>query len=206
MKIRFGPAGHGGIKGTEEMFKHYHKNGLQACEVPFTYGVYVKREEDAHLIRDLSKKFDIELTVHAPYWVNLNAKEKEKVEASKQRILDSCKVGEWMNAKCVVFHPGYFMGGDREKAYQNIKKAVLEMQEVLKENKWKIELAPETMGKVNVFGSVEEISKLVKETGCGFCIDFAHILARDKAVDYKKIERLFPRREWHCHFSGIVYG
>jgi endonuclease IV len=45
------------------------------------------------------------------------------------------------------------------------------------------------MGKINVFGSVEEISDLVKETGCSFCIDFAHILARDKKIDYVKIEK-----------------
>ena len=62
------------------------------------------------------------------------------------------------------------------------------------------------MGKVNVFGSIDEISNLVKDTGCSFCIDFAHILARDKKVDYKKIKELFPQKEWHCHFSGIVYG
>ena len=54
--------------------------------------------------------------------------------------------------------------------------------------------------------SVEEVSRLVKETGCSFCIDFAHILARDKNVEYEKIEKLFPWREWHVHFSGIVYG
>ena len=62
------------------------------------------------------------------------------------------------------------------------------------------------MGKINVFGSVEEVSRLVHETGCSFCIDFAHILARDKSVDYEKVKRLFPQKEWHVHFSGIVYG
>jgi deoxyribonuclease-4 len=62
------------------------------------------------------------------------------------------------------------------------------------------------MGKVNVFGSVEEISKLVKETNCEFCIDFAHVLARDKKVDYEKVKRFFPQKDWHVHFSGIVYG
>lgn len=206
MTIKFGPAGHGGIKGTRESFEYYHKKGLRACEVPFTYGVYVKKEEDARMIGKLAKEFDIELTVHAPYWVNLNSKEKEKVTASEKRILDSCKVGETMGAKCVVFHPGYFMGGDREKAYQKIKKEVLEMQAVIKKNKWKIKLAPETMGKINVFGSVEEISRLVKETGCSFCLDFAHILARDKKVDWPKIKKLFQYEKWHCHFSGVVYG
>jgi endonuclease IV len=48
--------------------------------------------------------------------------------------------------------------------------------------------------------------QLVRETGCGFCIDFAHILAREKKVDYAKVAKLFPQKEWHVHFSGIVYG
>ena len=79
-------------------------------------------------------------------------------------------------------------------------------QNWLKKNKWKINVAPETMGKINVFGNVEEISRLAKETNCLFCLDFAHILAREKKVDYEKIKKLFPQKEWHVHFSGIVYG
>ena len=59
---------------------------------------------------------------------------------------------------------------------------------------------------MNVFGSVQELSRLVKDTKCDFCIDFAHILARDKEVDMVRIEKAFPQKEWHCHFSGIVYG
>ena len=76
----------------------------------------------------------------------------------------------------------------------------------IKKNNWKIKIAPETMGKVNVFGSLEEIEKLVNETGCSFCIDFAHILARDKKVDYNKVIKMFPQDDWHVHFSGIIYG
>ena len=76
----------------------------------------------------------------------------------------------------------------------------------IKKNKWKINIAAETTGKVNVFGSVEEIHRLVEETSCSFTIDFAHILAREKSVDYEKIKKLFGKYKcWHCHFSGIEY-
>ncbi|MEK6819520.1 MAG: TIM barrel protein, partial [Nanoarchaeota archaeon] len=147
----------------------------------------------------------IELSIHAPYFVNLNSAEKIKIEATKKRILDCCKIGELLGAKVVVFHPGYY-GENREGAYEKIKKGIIEILNEVKKNGWKIKIAPETMGKVNVFGSLEEISKLVKDTGCSFCIDFAHILAREKSVDYEKVSRLFPEKEWHCHFSGIEYG
>ena len=89
----------------------------------------------------------------------------------------------------------------------DIKNAIIDLMKEVKKNKWKVKLAPETMGKVNVFGSIDEIARLVEDTGCSFCIDFAHILAREKDVDYEKVKRLFGKHDkWHCHFSGIEYG
>ena len=205
MNIRFGPAGLGPVKNAEETLKEYHKLGLRACEIAFTYGVYIKKEEDAKRIGKKAKELDIKLSIHAPYYVNLNSEEKAKREATKKRILDCCEIGEFAGAEIVVFHPGYY-GEDRNKSYEVIKEGIIDIIEEIKKNGWKIKIGVETMGKVNVFGSVEEIASLVKETGCSFCIDFAHILARDKAVDYEKVKELFPQKKWHAHFSGIVYG
>jgi deoxyribonuclease IV len=205
MKIKFGPAGLGPVKSAEETIKDLSESGLKACEIAFTYGVYIKNAEDAIMIGKKAKELGIELSIHAPYFVNLNSAEKAKREATKKRILDCCKAGELLGAKVVVFHPGYY-GKNREESYLVIKEGILEIMKEIKRNNWKIQIAPETMGKINVFGSIEEISALTKETGCSFCLDFAHILARDKKVDYKKIEELFPQKEWHCHFSGIVYS
>ncbi len=205
MAIRFGPSSLGPVNTADKVLEQYAKSGLKACEIAFTYSIYIKNKEDAIRIGKKAKELDIELSIHAPYWVNLNSSEKAKREATKKRILDCCEVGEWLGAKMVVFHPGYY-GDDREGAYDTIKKGVIELMEERAKKKWKIKLGVETMGKVNVFGSLEEISRLVNETGCSFCIDFAHILARDKKVDYARVERLFPQKEWHVHFSGIVYG
>ena len=206
MSIKFGPAVLGGVKTAEQVLEEYHKQGLRACEIAFTHSVYIKNEEDARAIGKKANKLGISLSIHAPYYVNLNSAEKAKREATKKRILDCCKVGSWLGAKTVVFHPGYYGEGTREEAYENIKNGIVELLKEVKKNKWSVDLAPETMGKINVFGSIEEISKLVKDTGCSFCIDYAHILARDKKVDYEKVEKLFPQKDWHVHFSGIVYG
>lgn len=207
MEIRFGPAGLGPVKDAVKTLYHYHSLGLRACEIAFTYGVYIKKEKDMLEIGRVADKLDIQLSIHAPYWINLNSKEKVKIEQSKQRILKCCEVGEKMGAYRVVFHPGFYAGRDKEETYENIKKRILDMQVIIRQNGWKIKLAPETMGKVNVFGSIEQISSLVRDTGCEFCIDFAHILARDKEVDFDKIKELFgDSKVWHCHFSGIEYG
>ncbi len=205
MGIRFGPAGLGSIKDAEQVLEDYSKTGLKACEIAFTYGVYIKNKNDAIRIGKKAKELNISLSIHAPYYVNLNSSEKAKIEASKKRILDCCEIGELLGASVVVFHPGYY-SKDKGESYNNIKIGILELMKEIKKNQWKIKIAPETMGKVNVFGSVDEIYRLVKETKCSFCIDFAHILARDKKVNYKKIIELFPGESWHVHFSGIVYG
>jgi deoxyribonuclease-4 len=203
--IRFGPAGLGSIINSVQRLNDYNKAGLRACEIAFVHGPYIKKDEDARIIGNAARELDIKLSIHAPYYVNLGSIEKEKREASVKRILDCCRIGELLGAATVVFHPGYY-GENKEESYGNIFVCVKEMLETIKKNSWKIKIAPETMGKVNVFGSVEEINRLVRETGCAFCIDFAHILARDKEVDYSKVERLFPGKEWHVHFSGIIYG
>ena len=210
MTIIFGPAGLGPVKTAVKTLEQYHKLGLRACEIAFTYSVYIK-EGECTMIREKAEELGIELSIHAQYFVNLNSSEKVKKEATKKRILDCCRIGELLGVKVVVFHPGYYTDkGDtpekREQSYQAIKEGILEILQDIKKKGWKIQIAPETMGKVNVFGSVEEISRLVKETGCAFCIDFAHILAREKSVDYQAIEQAFPEKEWHVHFSGIVYG
>jgi deoxyribonuclease-4 len=211
MAIKFGPAGIGPVKTALEVLENYHKKGLKACEIAFTYQVYIKNEEDARQIGKKAKELGIELSIHAPYYVNLNSKEKAKREATKKRILDCCRVGHYLGASAVVFHPGYYSKKgkdefDREKTFETIKRGILEIKSEIKKHSWKINIAPETMGKINVFGSIEEISRLAKETGCSFCLDFAHILAREKSVDYEKIKSLFPGKIWHAHFSGIIYG
>jgi deoxyribonuclease IV len=205
MGIIFGPAGLGPVKTAEEVLESYAKKGLKACEIAFTYSVYIKHKEDAVRIGKKARDLGIRLSIHAPYFVNLNSAENEKIVATKKRILDCCEAGEWLGAEVVVFHPGYY-GKNREEAYEKIRDGIKDIMDTIKKKGWKIKIAPETMGKVNVFGSIDEIGQLVKDTGCSFCIDYAHILARDKKVNYKKIEKLFKEKEWHLHFSGIVYG
>lgn len=206
MSLKFGPAGLGSVKDALSKLKEYNKLGLKACEIEFTYQVYIKRKEDALKIGKAARKLGIKLSIHAPYWINLNSDDKEKIRQSKERILKCCEVGNWLGAYRIVFHPGYY-GKNRENAYENIKNQILELQKEIKKRKYKVELAPEIMGRTNVFGAVDEIEKLVEETGCGFCIDFAHILARYKSYNFKEVLDKFKRHKTlHLHFSGIEYG
>jgi deoxyribonuclease-4 len=208
MAIKFGPSGLGGVKEAEANLQQYHELGLNACEIPFTYGIYIKNSKDALRIGKKAKELKIQLSIHAQYWINLNSEDKNKIEKSKQRIINCCKIGDIFGVKYIVFHPGFYGKKTKEETYENIKNAILEINEKIKENKWKVKLAPETMGKINVFGSVQEIKKLVKETKCSLCVDFAHLYARNKGEkDYKELYEPFKSfNNLHCHFSGIEYG
>ncbi len=206
MTIRFGPAGLGGRKEAIGNLQEFKKKGISACEIAFTYSVYL-RPEDARPIGKEAKKLNIKLSIHAPYWINLNSVEKKKIEQSKKRILDSCEIGHILGAYRIVFHPGYYGKSDKEETFQNIKKAIQEIQAEIRKNKWKTKLAPETTGKKNVFGSVDEILRLVNETRCAFCIDFAHVLAREKKINYSGILKKFGKhKQLHLHFSGIEFN
>ncbi|MEK6894990.1 MAG: TIM barrel protein [Nanoarchaeota archaeon] len=204
---KFGPSGLGPVKTALNVLEEYNRLGLKTCEIAFTYSIYIKNKEDAEKIGAKARELGIELRIHGPYWINLNSEEQEKIENSKNLILRCLEVGTWLGAKIVVFHLGFYGKRSREETYEKIKKNLLEIENERKKRGYTCELAPETMGKVNVFGSTEEIRKLVEDTGCNFCIDFAHILARDKNYRFEEVLKLFEKFDkLYMHFSGIVYG
>ena len=102
MTVRFGPAGLGPVKEAVANLERYAKLGFKACEISFTYSVYIKEDKDIKKIREVAKRLDILLSIHAPYFINLNSKEPEKIENSKKRILACCEVGEKLGCYRVV--------------------------------------------------------------------------------------------------------
>lgn len=209
--IKIGPSGIGGKKDIIDNLRKYHSLGVRVSEITFTYGIYID-EDFAKEIGEELTKLDMEISIHAPYYINLNSKDKEKIIASKKRILDCCEIGHILShgrkkKTSIVFHSGFYSDMDKEKAFENIKNEILNLMEEVDKNKWNIILCPEIMGKRNVFGSIEEIHKLINETKCGCCIDFAHILARYDSNQFNLVKEKFGNmKNWHCHFSGINYG
>jgi len=205
MEIKLGPAGTGGdsLKGIQQV----HDLGLDSLEIEFTYGVRMSNEL-AKKCGEIAKRLKMHLSVHAPYYVNLASMEKKKIEASKKRILESCERGHWLGAKYIIFHPGFYGKYSKEECFQLVKKAILEMQNVIKEKEWNVVLAPETTGKPSAFGDLDELLRMRKETHCHLCIDFAHMLARTGKRDYNEIFRKLKENKIEhiqAHFSGIEY-
>jgi len=200
-RILIGPGGTAGL-GYDEGLREIKKLGLDALEVEFTYGVRMSNAE-AKRIWEMAK--GITLSVHGPYYINLASEDTSKVKASKKRILDSCERAHYLNAEYVVFHAGFYGKKEKEETYRIIKKELLELKEIIKKNKWNSKLCPETTGKKTQFGSLEELQRLKKEINVDYCVDFAHLLAREGKIDYKELLKRLPEK-FHAHYSGIEFS
>ncbi|MEK7166914.1 MAG: TIM barrel protein [Patescibacteria group bacterium] len=207
-KIFLGPAGLGGYKEAAINLEKIYSLGLTAIEIAFTYNIYLNNKQSKE-IGEIAKKFNIKLSIHCPYWINLASKEKIKIKQSQQRILTSCERAHYLGASYVVFHPAFFGDYKKEEVYKITKDAILEMREIIKKNKLNAQLAPETTGKYSALGNLDELIKLAKETKCNLCVDFAHLQAREQGkLNYSealdKIETL-KLKHYHFHFSGIEW-
>jgi len=207
MQIYLGPAG-SPAKSTIEGLSAVRELGLQAMEVEFTHGIKMCLPL-ARQIGKENEKHKVKLSIHAPYFINLASAEKAKITASKKRILDSCERADLLGADLVVFHAAYYGKHSREETYRIVKKEMLGMMKTIRKNKLDVQLAPETTGKISQFGTLDEMIKLVKDIHCSFCLDCAHVYARNQGkIDYKeifdKLEKM-KLKNLHCHFSNIAY-
>jgi deoxyribonuclease-4 len=200
----------GGIERVREL-------GLDCLEVEFVRGVRMS-PQSATLVGEVAAKRGVKLTAHAPYFINLNAREPEKVRASKERILQTARIASLFGAVSIAFHSAYYFDDPPGKVYERVKQSLQEIREQLKAEGNHIWIKPEVMGKPSGFGNLEELLNLSTEVeGVAPCVDFAHGHARTgKSNSYaefadvlKRIGERLGRRaleNMHIHVSGIKYG
>ena len=202
---------------TEAGVKRIVELGLGCMEVEFVQGVRMA-DGVALSIKKTAARDGVVLTAHAPYFVNLNAREPAKLKASKDRLLKTARVAERLGATGVVFHPGFYLGESPAKAYQSIRMHLREIRAQLKEEGNEILLRPEVMGKGSQFGSLEETLNLSADIeGIAPCLDFSHWHARTGEANSRaefasvldQVEKRLGRQaldNMHIHVSGIAYG
>jgi deoxyribonuclease IV len=198
-----------GIKRVKEL-------GLQAMELEFVHGVRMKPEL-AGEVKKIAEKNDISLSIHGPYYINLNSKEPEKRDASRTRILDSMKIGSHAGVGYVTFHPAFFQKMDTEQVFQTVKKQLQKIMDEREKKKYSANIKPETTGKPTQFGSLTELLRMYSEIGIPPYIDFSHVHARDNGRFKKKedVRAAFEEVEktdsqllktLNMHMSGIAYS
>jgi deoxyribonuclease-4 len=187
--------------------------GLNAMEVQFVRGLYVMEDEEAQFMKEYAKENDVELHVHAPYYINL-AGSSDELNLSFEKILFSAKLADKMGAKTIVVHPGYYGDLSEKKAIKKIIKNIGKIQSVFKKEKIKSQLGVETMGKQKVFGSLDEVFEVCKKVkGVIPAIGLGHIHARKngglkKREDFEEIfKKLKPLRlkNYLIHVTGVLY-
>lgn len=205
-KINLGPAGNCDKDILSSLNRLKNELRLQAQEVEFTFGVKMGNDT-AKKAGELRQKLEIELSVHAPYYINLSTEEDSKLKNSFNWIFLSCERGHHMGAKSIVFHPGFYLKKNPEKTFDIILENVKYLKKEIKKRGWDVELAPETAGKLSAFGSLDEIIELAKKAKCGFCVDFAHLYARQHGkIDFAEVlDKLKSFKRIHSHFSSIEF-
>ncbi|MBU0647945.1 TIM barrel protein, partial [Patescibacteria group bacterium] len=199
--------------------KRIRELGLDHMEIEWVHGVRLK-EDKASEIRKVAEDNDVSLTVHGPYYVNLNANDPKKRAASRQRIVDSCVLGQIAGAKSVCFHAAFYLGQTKEQVFDQVLSEMMKIEEeVKKRGADKIWISPELTGKPSQFGDLQEILALAKNLDqTRICLDFAHFFARyagakynyqefkDVLLEIKKELGKELLENLHIHYSGIEYS
>jgi deoxyribonuclease-4 len=201
------------VSGIERIYEL----GLGCMELEFVQGVRMG-ETTAYQVAETAARTGIKLSAHAPYFINLNAREPEKIEKSKERILKTARIASLCGAQSIVFHAAFYLGDPPHKTYQAVKRHLAEILDRLKGEHNEVWLRTEVTGKSSQFGTIEEILDLCSELeGMAPCLDFAHWHARTGAANsypefasvLKRVEQRLGRAaldDLHIHLSGIRYG
>ena len=223
--IKFGPSGNcerfyaEGNKHTEEAAKFCKDIGLDCYEYSFGRGILLS-ESKAISIGEAFSEQGVEISVHAPYFINFANPDDEAAQKSYNYVLNSAKYLKLMGGKRVVFHPAAQGKATREEAVNLTADRLKVLRDYIYLNGYEdLYFCPETMGKLAQIGTLEEIINFCKIDKVFLpAIDFGHLNAREggslKTVeDYKsRLEYMISKlgyervKHFHVHFSKIMYG
>ena len=204
-------------RSTEAGIERIAELGLGCMEVEFVQGVKMSPQVAA-TVGELAERKKVALSAHAPYFVNLNAVEPQKVHMSKERILQTARIASLFGARSITFHAAFYLKSTPAETYIVVKRHLQEVTNTLRKEGNNVTISPEVTGKPSQFGTLEEVLKLSSEIeGVAPCIDFSHWHARTgRANSYQEfldildqVERELGRHaldNMHIHLSGIAYG
>ena len=223
--IKFGPSGNSesfyaaGYSHTEEAAAFVKERGLDCFEYSFGRGVRMS-EEKALSIGEAFREAGVEISVHAPYFVNFANPDDEMAQKSYGYVLDSGERAKLMGGKRIVFHPAAQGKVSREEAVQKTEDRLKILRDYIYLNDLQdMMFCPETMGKIAQIGTVEEVTRFCRiDPVYTPCVDFGHINAREQGslktaddylsrLSYMISELGYERmKHFHVHFSKIMYS
>ena len=202
--------------GYKEAFGVLKEMQLDGIELEFVRGVRMS-EKSQEFVKNASK--NIIVTAHGPYYINLNSKEQEKIDASVIRIVETATMAHNVGAYSITYHAAYYMENDKEIVFDRVVKQTQRIIEIVEKEDLKVWIRPETTGKRTQWGDLEEIIRLSKEFKQVLpCVDFSHLHARTGGGlnTYDDFSRMLEQigtqigqyalENFHAHLAGIAYS
>lgn len=219
--IRFGTVGSPQTtptSGTPAAIRHIRELGMDHLEIAWVRSVRVSEKTCAE-IKAAAEDYDVTLSIHAPYYINLNSQTDDLMEKSDDRLLSAARKGFLAGARDIVFHPGSYHEQNPEDVYPRVRDHLGTLVERLHSEGVTAALRPETMGKGAMFGTLEEVVALARDLpGIKPCIDWAHLHARTGDGTFNTYAEFAAAlelvrdalgddalKDMHFHLSGIEY-
>ena len=218
-----------GVAGNSDEFAKVSKSsadapawlaetGLDVYEYQCGRGVRVGQATAEKIGRNAAEA-GVALSLHAPYFISLANPDPESLRRTIGHVTASCKAACWMGARRVVIHSGSLMKRSREDALsiamENLTAVLRACDELGYDD---VTICPETMGKINQLGDLEEVLRLCTvDERLLPCVDFGHLYARSlgELDGGDAFRRMLDRMEevlgteraarFHCHFSRIEF-
>ncbi|HEY5270213.1 MAG TPA: TIM barrel protein [Anaerolineales bacterium] len=204
--------------GTVGGIQYAASIGLDALELAWVQGVRVG-ETTCAAIKQTAAEIGVALSVHAPYYINLNG-DNEKWPRLRQYLIDAAHFGNLAGATDIIFHPGTYFGRPADEVLKVTIPRLQGCVDELRATGNPVTLRPEISGKAAMLGSLSDVLAMAQAIpGVVPCIDFAHLHARlgDGAMNsydewisaldsYLKSLGEEAMQHLHIHLSGINYG
>jgi deoxyribonuclease-4 len=180
-KLQFGISGTSKTSGRNDparKLKEVKDLGLDCFELEFVHGFRL-RDEMAESISKTARQLGIDLTSYGPNYINLNAKEQDKIDSSMERIIQTARVSRACGAKSMTFHTAFYMKDDPLDVLDLVEKYLSQIIDRLRFLDINIELRPEMTPKTSQFGTLDELIHLTEKVDHVYpSLDFTSLHAR----------------------------
>ena len=189
--------------------------GLDCIEIKFPQAITTI---GPNIVRETAARLGVRVSAHAPYSLNFNAVKRQERMSSEQRLVEIARLASLWGAQSVTFHPAFYLGGSPEKAYKNVRKHLGKALKQLEKEYNRVQIRPETTGKIDQLGTLEETLYLCADMReLAPAVHFAHLFARTGGFNsypefttiLQRLQRQLGRAaldDMHIYICGIAYN
>jgi deoxyribonuclease IV len=215
-ELRFGPSGLP-VGAFDEAAATLADEGYRAVEIGFAGGFWLDYDTAPRLGEALRAR-DVLLSVHAPLAAFMGHVAREKKFKMALGMLDhTAGLAKAAGAEVIVFHPGFLLGRERERAIADVVDQLGDLRARLESKDRLVPFGIEVMGRVRELGTLDDVLAIASQVDfVRPVLDFAHMHATSDGayVDSARFEEALAATDdamregepFHIHFSDIAYA